>query len=104
MSKAIAFIQCPSLVGRCAVAFVIAFHFFAPVKSAQSAQSAQSAKTRHVPGRVLLKFKENVSRDRRRQLISQASAREVNELAALGIHILALPPRADDAASLAALR
>jgi thermitase len=52
---------------------------------------------RFVPGRVLVKFRENILPDHARNIIAALGARDADELRGIGVHILDLPEQADEA-------
>jgi thermitase len=52
---------------------------------------------RFVPGRVLVKFRENIMPDHARNIIAALGARDADELPGIGVHILDLPEQADEA-------
>src|ERR1041385_122030 len=60
--------------------------------------SAQREEERFVPGRVLVKFRDNVGVDHARQIVAALGAREADELPGIGIMVLDLPEQADEAA------
>jgi len=51
-----------------------------------------------VPGRVLVKFRENVGLDHARQIVAALGARDADELPAIDVFVLDLPDQADEAA------
>jgi len=59
--------------------------------------SAQREEERFVPGRVLVKFRDNVGLDHARQIVAALGAREAGELPGIGVMVLDLPEQADEA-------
>jgi subtilisin family serine protease len=53
---------------------------------------------RFVPGRVLVRFRSEIGSDQARQIIAGLGARDADEIAGTGVHILDLPSQADEAA------
>ncbi len=51
-----------------------------------------------VPGRVLVKFREGIGADHARQIIAALGARDADEIANIGVHVLDLPYRASESA------
>src|ERR1051325_3680221 len=60
--------------------------------------SAQKEKGRFVPGRVLVKFRDNVGLDHARQIVAALGARDADELPGIGVMVLDLPDQADEKA------
>src|ERR1051325_708904 len=60
--------------------------------------SAQREEERFVPGRVLVKFRDNVGVDHARQIVAALGTREADELPGIGVMVLDLPEQADEAA------
>jgi subtilisin family serine protease len=60
--------------------------------------SAQKEKARFVPGRVLVKFRDNVGLDHARQIVAALGARDADELPGIGVMVLDLPDQADEKA------
>ena len=58
---------------------------------------------RFVPGRVLVKFRENILPDHARNKIAALGARDADELPGIGVHILDLPEQADEAGFVGAM-
>src|SRR6185436_10041959 len=52
---------------------------------------------RFVPGRVLVKFRENILPDHARNIIAALGARDADEITGIGVHVLDLPEQADEA-------
>lgn len=57
-----------------------------------------------VPGRILLKFRSNITPHHARQIIAGLGAREADEIPGLGVHILDLPHQASEMAFVYAFR
>lgn len=55
-------------------------------------------KSEFVRGRVLVKFNSNIGRDHARQIIAGLGARDADEIAGIGVHILDLPFQASESA------
>ena len=53
---------------------------------------------RFVPGRVLVKFRNNIGLDHARQIVASLGVRAADELPATGVFVLALPEQVDEAA------
>src|SRR5213594_3653624 len=51
-----------------------------------------------VPGRVLVKFHSEIAADHARQIIAALGARDVGEMANIGVHVLDLPYQANETA------
>src|ERR1041385_6804033 len=60
--------------------------------------SAQKEKDWFVPGRVLVKFRDNVGLDHARQIVAALGARDADELPGIGVMVLDLPDQADEKA------
>src|ERR1051325_9905826 len=60
--------------------------------------SAQREQEGFVPGRVLVKFRDNVGLDHARQIVAALGAREADELPGIGVIVLDLPEQADETA------
>src|ERR1044071_10314748 len=59
--------------------------------------SAQKEKGRFVPGRVLVKFRDNVGLDHARQIVAALGARDADALPGIGVMVLDLPTETDEA-------
>jgi subtilisin family serine protease len=60
--------------------------------------SAEKEKDWFVPGRVLVKFRDNVGLDHARQIVAALGARDADELPGIGVMVLDLPDQADEKA------
>jgi len=65
---------------------------------------AQREEERFVPGRVLVKFRDNVGVDHARQIVAALGAREADLIPQIGLFVLDLPEQADEAAFANALQ
>ena len=74
---------------------------FSGFRSTANAQSqTESAKINYpfVPGRVLVKFRPEITRSRSRRMIANTGALDASEIPGIGVHIVELPAAADEAA------
>src|SRR5678809_1801152 len=72
--------------------------------AAAFAQNNGGADTAHVPGRILVKFKEGVANGRAQELLGDRGALTTNVIPQLGIHIVQLAPNANEQAEANALK
>jgi thermitase len=71
---------------------------------AQSNPAVNQPRHPFVRGHILVKFKDGVSDSQARNILKERGARSINVLSKTGVHIVELPPNADEKASVAALR
>src|SRR6185369_12459634 len=71
--------------------------------SAQKGTAGRADQEQFVPGRVLVKFREDVRLDHARQIVAALGAREADQLPGLGVMVLDLPEQADENAFARAL-
>jgi thermitase len=57
-----------------------------------------------VPGRLLVKFRQDISQDHARQIIAALGARDADEIPETGVHVLDLPSQASEVAFLRAFK
>ncbi len=73
-------------------------------RSGKSNGNSAEPAEQFVPGRVLVKFHENIGRDHARQIIAALGARDADEIPNIGVHILDLPYQANEHAFVNAFR
>ncbi len=72
---------------------------FSPTRAqAERNEAAFQRGYQFVPGRVLVKFREGIGADHARQMIAALGARDADEIADIGVHILDLPQQASEVA------
>ncbi|HEU5092940.1 MAG TPA: S8 family serine peptidase, partial [Nitrospira sp.] len=59
---------------------------------------AQSLPEAHVPGRLLVRFRESVSPDQVQNVLQSVQARSTKQIAGIGVHVLELPANASETA------
>src|ERR1043166_7909124 len=67
-------------------------------KAQQRSVTHTDPENRFVPGRVLVKFHSEIAADHARQIIAALGARDVGEMANIGVHVLDLPYQANETA------
>jgi thermitase len=76
--------------------FVSAALFSTQAGAERELPNSPQLSSRYVPGRVLVQFRSNIGSDHARQVIAGLGARDVNEIAGTGVHILELPQVASE--------
>jgi subtilisin family serine protease len=69
-----------------------------PSVKAQSQTESAQVNYPFVPGRVLVKFRSDVTRSRSRRVITRAGSSDAGEISGIGVHLVELPAAADEAA------
>jgi thermitase len=97
------------IVARTAIAFSLLallisgslipeFSVLTPTAKAQSQTESAQVNYPFVPGRVLVKFRSEVTRSRSQRVITRAGASDAGEISGIGVHMVELPSVADEAA------
>ena len=97
------------IVARTAIAFSLLallitgiliqrFSVLTPTAKAQSQTESAQVNYPFVPGRVLVKFRSEVTRSRSQRVITRAGASDAGEISGIGVHMVELPAAADEAA------
>src|SRR5439155_10909221 len=63
-----------------------------------------SVEPQHVPGRVLVKFRSDVSEERGRAILERNGVKSHHLISEIGVYVVELPPFANEAAAARALR